>query len=57
MTLSFPAGVPQGIRLTLDIEIIDIHKEDLFKAIDTNQDRYISIKEVEEWIKTNPEVQ
>lgn len=50
------AGVPPKERLTLDVEVIDIHKEDLFKAIDVNKDKYISEEEVNQWINSNPDV-
>lgn len=53
---SLTAEVPQNIRLTLDVELVDMEKEDLFKAIDKNSDKYISLQEVEEWMKVDEEV-
>lgn len=52
----FVAEVPNNVRLTLDIELIDIHKEDLFKTIDANKDKYISIEEVESWLRSTHDV-
>lgn len=50
------AGIPQQVRLTLDIELLDMQKEDVFKAIDADSDRYLTLKEVENWIRENPQV-
>lgn len=52
----FAVGVPANVRLTLDIEVIDSQKEDLFKTIDSNKDKYLSLQEVKDWILYNPDV-